>query len=257
LMRLNEYLYQSNRQAWQRAAKRREEEFQRKKDNHKRILDRIANNPEQYDLERGDALNSLFESLADPQVASSFRLSPVPLAGEVVRAIPFFYGPEDATISMQRIATRGKWPVGFRGDAFASERRAYEQAIDTALEQQIEGKLSREAIQAVATAVYNLAVKLDQVIPPSRDKVYLEAKNHLKRLETAKELIKRGSSERILSEIDKYSGTTVHDLVVFMQKHNLRFGVPDPGDERELYPRLYASLRLQLDSVAGSRNPTP
>src|SRR5262245_23442772 len=45
-MRLNEYLYQSNRQAWERAKKRREEELQRKKDHHKKILDRIANSPE-------------------------------------------------------------------------------------------------------------------------------------------------------------------------------------------------------------------
>src|SRR5437879_13159768 len=46
-MRLNEYLYQSARLGYQRAAQRRADEFQRKKEHHKKILDRIANNPEQ------------------------------------------------------------------------------------------------------------------------------------------------------------------------------------------------------------------
>ena len=153
-------------------------------------------------------------------------------------------------ISLQRLTARGKWPAGLRGDDFARERRAYERAVDTALEQQIEGKLSREAIRGIETAVYDLSVRLDQVIEPSRDKVYLEAKNYMRRLESTKELFKRKEIEQILGEIDKYAGTTVHELVAFMKRNNLRFAVPDEiGDEQSLYTRLHASLSQQLDLV--------
>ena len=81
------------------------------------------------------------------------------------------------------------------------------------------------------------------MIEPSRDPIYLEARNYLTRLEKMKELFKYQKVELILGEIDKYSGTTVKDLVDFMKTHSLQFGVPDDiGDEQKLYNRLFASL---------------
>jgi hypothetical protein len=250
-MRLNEYVFQSVRAGSLREAQKLAAAIAKNKKNYNEMLDRILNNPEHSDVKRGDALNLIFKELTNPQISeSSFRLSPVHISGESIRNIPVFYAPEDATISMQRLTARGKWPVGLRGDKLAGERRAYERAIDNALEQQIEGKLTNEAIQAVDAAVSDLGRSLDYVVTPSRDPRYLEAKNYLKRLEAATDLFKHKAIEQILGEIDKYSGTTVRDLVEFMKRNNLRFGVPDDiGDEPSLYPRLYASLRQQLDLV--------
>ena len=95
------------------------------------------------------------------------------------------------------------------------------------------------------------------MIAPGRDKVYLEARNYIRRLESIKELFKRKEIEQILGEIDKYAGTTVHELVAFMKRNNLRFAVPDEiGDEQSLYTRLHASLSQQLDLVqVPSRQP--
>jgi hypothetical protein len=250
-MRLNEYVFQSVREASMRERKRLAERIAKNKENYNELIDRLTNNPEFKDVRRGDALNMLYEQLTNPQIAeSSFRFAPVHLSGENIRNVPFLYAKEDATFSMQRLTARGQWPVGFRDERLAPERRAYERAVDNALELQIEGKLTTEAINAVEAAVYNLSLGLDRVVPPSRDKVYLESKNFLRRLENTKELFKRKEIEQILGEIDKYAGTTVHDLVTFMKRNNLRFGVPDEiGDEQSLYTRLYASLRQQLDLV--------
>jgi len=250
-MRLNEYVFQSVREASMRESRRIAARIAKTKENYNEILDRLYNAPEFKDVRRGDALNILYEHLTNPQIPeSSFRLSPVHLSGDNIRNIPFMYAKEDATFSMQRLTARGKWPVGLRDARLVGARRAYERAVDDALEQQIEGKLTLEAVKAVEAAVYDLSASLDQVIPPSRDKVYLEARNYVKRLETMKELFKRKDIEQILGEIDKYAGTTVHDLVAFMKRNNLRFGVPDQnGDQQSLYPRLFASLRQQLDLV--------
>jgi hypothetical protein len=144
---------------------------------------------------------------------------------------------------------KGKWPVGLRGDEYALERKEYELAVDDALEHQIEGKLSRDAIRRVEAAVIALRERLDRVVTPSSDKIYVEAKTFLKRLETSKEMIKLRAIEQIMGEIDRYSGANVHDLIVFMQKYNLRFGVPEIGEERELYPRIYAALVQQRSLV--------
>jgi hypothetical protein len=250
-MRLNNYIFTSVREASMRESQRIAARLAKTRQNYNEILDRLVNNPEFKDVRRGGALNAVYLELANPQITeSAFRLNPVRLPGENIRTIPFFYAKEDATFSLGRLTARGKWPVGLRGDEFAAERRAYERAVDAALEQQIEGKLSREAIQAIETAVRDVSIKLDVAVGPSRDKVYLEARNYIRRLESTKELFKRREIEQILGEVDKYAGTTVHDLVLFMKRNNLRFGVPDEiGDEQSLYARLHASLEQQLDLV--------
>ena len=59
--------------------------------------------------------------------------------------------------------------VDLRTVLHGEQKFAYERAVDNALEQQLEGKISREAIQAVEAAVYRLSVALDQAIAPNRD----------------------------------------------------------------------------------------
>lgn len=251
-IRLNEYLWNVAKNENRENAEHRAAVIDRNRENYEKIRRRIRENPDDNDLEKGDALNDLMKQLLDPQIApSSFRQSPVLLTGDTVRGIPFFYGPEDATFSMRRLSAKGSWPVGLRGKAFAGERRAYERAFDDALDQQIEGKLSREAIARVERALGDLVDRLPKVIPPSSDKVYIEARDFLERMRVSKELLKRRAIEQMLGEIDKYSGTSIHDLMVFMQKYNLRFGVPALGYERELYPRLYESMKEQLELVRG------
>jgi hypothetical protein len=256
-MRLNEYVFQSVRAAAARYAERRAREIASNKEHYEKHLKQLLDNPEHADVERGDALNSLYDKLIDPRNETALRLSKVHLYADHVRGIPFLFAQRDATISLQRLTARGKWPVGLRGDALARDRRAYERAVDNALEQQLEGKLRLEAIQAVEAAVNDLFIALDHVITPSRDTVYMEAKNHLTRLKATAELFKLKDIEPILGEIDKYSGTTVFELIKFMKRNNLRFGVAqERGDERDLYTQLYVSLRQQLDLVqAGGGDP--
>ena len=56
-------------------------------------------------------------------------------------------------------------------------------------------------------------------------------------------LLKTAKIERAIGEIDKYSGTTINDLKMFMQSHNLRFAAAKTPEEKLMYPELYASLR--------------
>lgn len=259
-IRLNEYIWNVAKNENRENAVHRAEKAARQLENYEEILKRIRENPTDNDLEKGDALNDVMTQLLNPQISpSSFRILPVNLPGETIRDIPFFFGPRDATFSMRRLANKGKnaWPVGLRDAAYARERRQYERALDDALDQQLDGKLSHGAILQVEQAVKELVLKLDQVNPPSRDKVYLEAKNYLKTLADAKEILKLQDIEKMLGEIDRYSGTTVYDLMIFMQKYNLRFGVPALGMEREMYPKLYEKMKQQLDLLSSSANDVP
>src|SRR5438270_834920 len=55
--------------------------------------------------------------------------------------------------------------------------------------------------------------------------------------------------QRVLADLDRYAGTTLDDLRVFMQAHNLRFATADTDEERRIYPELYADLSKMRDLV--------
>jgi len=254
-MRLNEYIYQSIKLENHEKALHRAEVMAKRRENYEKILDRNKNSPEERDVERGAALNAKLEELLNPKIQESvFSLSPVVLDGDTVRSIPFFYGSEGTIISINRV-TPGKkrpWPVALRGDNFAHERDAYLKALENTKELQNQSKLSREAIESLGKTIDTLKMRLFNVIRPSRDKDYVEAEQFLNRLEDWKNQLRKQEIEKIAGEIEKYHGTTIHDLVRFMGRNNLRFGVAKIGDENELYTSLYAKMKQQLESVANA-----
>ncbi len=108
------------------------------------------------------------------------------------------------------------------------------------------------AIEAVDRAVDDLVSKLGEVVPPTKDRLYMEAKQKLDELKKVVGLLKTHKVQQAFVEIDKYHGTTVNDLRAFMQRHNLQFATADTLDERSLYPELYAILAVQRDKVVGA-----
>lgn len=257
---LNEYMAAAAKQENRENAEYRARVRERQEEARKQIRERIRNTPEESDLFKSDALNALREELLAPGNEASIRLYRLPLSGDTIRRIPFFFAQEDKTFSMQRLSAKGRWPVGLRGPELARERRNYERVVDNALDQLNagKGKLMAADIVAVVKAVDELKQKLDQVRPPSRDKIYLDAKNYLKQLESSAEMLKSHKIEQIVCEIDKYSGTSLSDLLLFMQRNHLMFGVAaEIGDERTLYRELYAVLLEQKSGKAdpGEREP--
>jgi hypothetical protein len=246
----NQYVYLSLEEDNRKKAIHRAARIARNKENYELILARIRESPNLADLRTGDALNAVLEQLLDPKLdPSSLRRSNVPLAGPTIRKIPFLHASEAATFSMLRLNVKNDWPLALRGENFARERRAYERAIDNALEQDIEGKLSLDAVVAVQSAVEDLQYKADRVIPQASRDLSLQAKNYLKKLANTAQMLKSPVVEDVLAAVEKYPGTTVGDLLAFMQRYNLRFGAADTPDERELYRTLYISLRVQRDGV--------
>ncbi len=251
MINLNEYIYQSLKNENHEKAMFRAAVAAKRRENYEKILDRVQHNPNELDVNKGDALNALREALADPKISKSeISLNSVPISAEMVRSIPFFYASKDAVISLRRLSLRGKWPIGLRGKALANERKAYERALDTAMEQQFDGKLSKEAIAKVEAAVLALEERLEMEPLDPKDRLYIDAKSELRKLLATKELLKIREVEHIIGEINKYSGTTVAELLVFMQRNNLRFHIPEIGDEREIYPKIYAAFKQQLDGTS-------
>jgi hypothetical protein len=248
----NEYVAAVARNEIREKAEYRASVFAERARNYKAILDRILKNPEELDVMNGNALNAVLEQLNNRRVdESTARFGTVPLPADVVRRIPFRLNEQAVRFSMKQLAARGKdkWPIALRTETFAQERKDYERAIDYALEQQIEGKMLPEAIAAVEQAVNALINKKYLVNRPNGDLLSIEVNNYLHDLQEVPRLLKSHDVERVIGDMEKYSGRTVNDLRVFMQEHKLRFAGARTVEERRLYPDLYAALFQMNDAL--------
>ena len=254
----NEYFTSYFAREQQAQAAAREARWRKEEQERKAIRNRIKNEPEERDVQTGSALNDALNDLLSPRIEdSSFRLARVTLSADVVRVIPFRINAEGAEFSMRRLQPRGvgKWPAALRGERFDRERKAYERAVDNALEELIVGKVSKDAIKAVKDAVEDLSRRLDVEEPPAKDQFYRDAKDLVRELRRMADILGSHKVERVLGEIDSYAGTTVNDLRMFMRDHDLRFGEAVSPEERNLYPILHEALLTQKMVMADGINP--
>jgi hypothetical protein len=225
-------------------------------EDYKKTKQRIRDNPEALDVLKGDSLNDALSLIQDPKYAdSSFRYAQVPLSVDDVRRIRFKLAERNEKFSMQRLTVRGtkRWPVGLQDDRFASLRQAYERTVDKALEEAADGKMQIPTIDAIEKAADNLSEEVEQVYGKQNNDIrHIEAIQKLKELKDTARFLRRTKVEHAIGDIDKYSGTTVYDLMVFMRKHNLWFADAENPEERKLYPELYALLKQQLEKLSGA-----
>lgn len=256
-IKMSEYIYSY----WQRDNAEKTAHRAAMNDKQKALFERNLNRPvNEGDLMRGDGLNKVAKELRGPMIGpSALKYYKVPLGGDVVRTLPFFYAPADTVMCWARLDPFSEdkenplahWPVGLRDPAFARERDRYKAALQKAIELMSQRKTTKEVVVQMESAIKDLADKLDLTInPDAKNKIYMTAHKFLKDLGKSAELLKVKTTEPIFNEIEKYSGTTVADLLLFMQRNNLIFApAADIGDERTLYAELYAKLLQQQDLV--------
>ncbi len=253
-IRLNEYIYGCLMNENKKNAEHRQMIAQRAKDLMSKIRERIAQHPEARDVRVGSALNVILGQLDNPRIQeSSSRSVAVPLSVDEVRRIPFKLGARGVRrFSIARLTAKGKghWPEAFQDNRFDHDRRKLEKALDNVLEQQYSGSLQLGTIQTLVDAVDGLETRLEQVVGKSSDRLYLEARDRIKEMRETVEMLKSTDIEQALGELDRYAGTTVNDLRVFMQRHGLQFADASTPDEIELFPQLYAKLGEQRDRVS-------
>jgi hypothetical protein len=254
-IRFNEYVAAVAKEMTRAYAARRAYLSAQNKEMTAKIQDRIKNHPEARDVMTGDALTAAMNQLMDPQISeSSYRNAEVLLPVDMIRRIPFRLGERGENFSMNRftIKGKGKWPVAFQDKRFARELKEFETAVDEALEEAVEGKAQMSKFARIQRAVEALSRKLEQEIDGDTDqRAMSEAALRLKDLRKTARQFETQGVQQALGEIDKYSGTTVNDLKIFMRKYNLTFGTAETPDERQLYPELYEALQIQREKFAG------
>ena len=252
-MTLNEYIYESITHENQVNAQHRHALIVMHKEAYDAVRKRILERPEARDVTRGDALNAVLKQMNDPRIQESTSKSvDVQLSSDEVRRIPFKLGSKGVErFSIARLTAKGasKEPIAFQDRRFDFERKKFEHALAEVLEEQYRKAVQKQSIDALARTVDDLERRLDQVFGPSQETRYIEGKNRLKEMRKTVEMLKFTAIERALGDLDRYGGTTVNDLRVFMQKHQLEFADAENPDEIGLYPELYAKLVAHKDRV--------
>ena len=174
------------------------------------------------------------------------------LPADLIRHIPFNLDETNEKFSMDRLSVKGehKWPPGLQDDRYRVVKRHYETALDTALEQSIEGRIQTATLENLGEEPPMICYAgLDEVVGPQTDPLYLEARKRLDELKRTVLQLKYEKVQRAIGDIDRYSGTTVNDLKVFMQTHHLRFGSARSPEEITLFQEVYAALVQQKDKL--------
>jgi len=260
-IRLNQYLYLSIEEDLHKKFLHRQMRQQRDSALEFQTEKRLREAPNRSDLYKGDALNITVKDLLNPKISrSNYRSMEAPqLDGDVIRTIPFTYAAGAATFSMERLLGRKVWPLCMRGPEFRPEREAYKAAVDAAIEQAVEDKLTQPYVLGIERAVKGLSDKIDLVVDQTRTEDLKQARNFVKQAGDVCRLLQLRQVERVLVEMQTYSGKNVADLVLFMERHRLQFGVADSPDETTLYPKLYAALqelRARIPDAAVDTGPT-
>ena len=253
-IKLNEYIYSVLKHENEENAAHRKAMIEKNNEAYKAIRQRILDNPEARDVDKGSALNAVLEKMNSGLIQeSTHRYAEVPLTADQVRRIPFTLaqkGVKSFSMANLTVKKRGAWPLAFQDDRFDGVRKRYEDALDHVLDQHLKGAAQIEAIDRLKEAVAALSDKLDEVMGAnSFDKRFIEARAKLRELDATIEMLKTYKIQPALVDLDQYHGTTINDLRVYMRKHNLQFAVAETPDERLLYPELYTNLRIHYEKV--------
>ena len=137
------------------------------------------------------------------------------------------------------------------GDEFKAEREGVRKAIQAALEEDKQGEIDPETVQAVQAAINRLRAKFEKTVPQTSPD-YVSAHWALKAMDGITKMLYSPTMDKVLSELEDYQGTKLGDLLGFMQAFNLRFGPAKSYRQRLIYQRLYPMLADQAAALTAS-----
>jgi hypothetical protein len=174
-----------------------------------------------------------------------------PLRNDIIRDIPFEHASEGMTACLDRMTMDDQWPLALRGGNFKPEREALKKAVSAALEEDKNGNLDLETINAVQTAVDQLRIKFEKDVP-AQGPDYVDALGTIKAMTGLVKMLHSPKMDQIIAELEDYQGTTLGDLLALMQSFNLRFGSANSFRQRQIYLKLYPMLAEQANGSLGS-----
>lgn len=253
-IRFNEYVSAVLDRENARNAQHRREMQERRLFHHAAIQTRLRENPEGRDVDDGDALNVVLHDMNSGRIPESAHRSPeVSLTVDEVRRIPFklaSVGPQSFSMRRLVLKQRGRWPLAFQERRFDVALRSYATALDTVMEQGVEGTAQVVAIDKLSASVDDLGDKLEEIFKGRpMDRRNIEGAQRIRDMKATVEMLKTHKAQLALKDLDLYAGTTVNDLRQYMRNHDIQFAAAKNDEEKALFRTLYEKLKTHHEMV--------
>jgi hypothetical protein len=258
-MQANEYMYQSQQRRNATYQKKLAQEKQLNEETVQTNYNRIHNNPNEYDIHQGDALNVAFDELKNPKVFGAVlqEASSQPIPSELVKNVAFQYACQAITISLEDLTAQGAPDVLLTDPAYESERKTLRSlAAKARQEADNQGKVNPETAAQMRVAIKSAIKKVAANVPngtPDRR----ACDNYLKALYGLTKMMETPNISEFLRGLNKVETTTLAHLLNFMHSFNLRFGAAQNPMQENAYDQLYPLLvALRNQSVPQGSAPT-
>ncbi len=241
-MRWNQYAYLSNLEAAQRYAARKNAEIAKNKSLYNEHQRRLRENPENREVENGDALNAAVSDLMNPNLGSAaMRAGTAPVPASVIAEIPFLYASERITVMLDGIRESIKWPYVFEGERYAATQNQFDELRKRLREESEEGEVSAKALGDAKRFVDDLRARIEATPLPTAYE-QKTATTFLTSCASLLKLLEKPDIGPAILELRKVTDTTVGNLLGFMSTFNLRFGPAKTPKQRQVYRNLYQIL---------------
>jgi hypothetical protein len=252
-MQWNQYMYASQKEAERIWAERTALEETKSKGNYKAIQNRVRNSPTEFDIEKGNALNSAMTELKDPKIfpKAVYYGSKLKVGGEDIRDIPFQYASAAISTSVHQL-TQGGPPSFLKTEAFSTDRDSLK-AISAQLKTEGEelGTHKPETIKKAKDQIMATKAKIEATFPQGSAQ-RLEAEKYVKALYGLASMLETPAVNVLLAGVEKRPEATLGDLMDFMATYNLRFGAAQTDRQKAVYRKLYPMVAKIRDEVSPS-----
>jgi hypothetical protein len=255
VIRWNQWVFLSQQEAEKRYIERKHASVIKNNSEYNAVMKRIQESPTKRDIEDGDALNAILDQLTDPRIrGSALRSAGGSVDAKLISQIPFRNASEAITVTLGQLKTATHWPATFQDERFATDKKAYEEAIDRAKQEDEEGDVAPETIAKLRSIVASIKSKLDAA-PPTDPTEARQAQNFVKALAGLVRLLEKPDTRQVLNELKNVKTASVANLIGFMHAFNLRFAPATTPSQRLVYAQLFPVLDEARDKIIGTIKP--
>jgi len=250
VMKFNDYVAGAALQSNQMYNERKHTNFQKNKELYSAHEKHLRDNPDQRDIEDGDALNAAVTDLSNPKLsesavrAATTATVPASLIGEV----PFVYAAERVTFMLDDVRKSVKWPDVFEDKRFGDDEKRFDELAAKLRKEAADGEVKPHSLREAKAFVDDLRAKLDAqpLADPDDQK---DAVKFLTSCTSLLEMLQKPDIAPALLDLRKLKDTKLANLLGFMHAYNLRFSAATTPKERSAYQQLYALLDETRDQV--------
>jgi len=249
VMRWNQYVYEAQKEATRQYYGRMDAQLARNQKAYEDRLTRIATNPEPRDIRQGDALNAIYDQLADPRIQpSSLRSADDTVDADLVRQIPFVNASEAITISLAKIKDAAEWPRQLSDPRFAEARKQFETLVDQARQEDAAGEINPETLAQIRGVANRINDALHES-PIDDEQEGIQARNFATTLIALTRMLEKPNVEKIVDELRSYDEASLSNLLGFMRTFNLRFGPATTPEQSQAYAELFPKMAQMRDRI--------